>query len=138
MTLPKVTTEPVPAGFHKISGTSVEEVIEILEREGISHYFVHPAGRHFDEERQHTIILTRHDYVRLSVQRTFGEVEIRGLGATYIGLFRDAVYSNGRSTLAEITQLRLYHPFFSSDDHDFLEANGITAADAMRPYPGYE
>ena len=132
--LEKITIEPVPEGFSKVEGTSVEEVLEILEGKGINRYLVHPSGRHFDEDRQHTIILTREDYHRLMHEKTFGEAESRGPGITFGGLFCDAKYSNGQATKSEITQLRLYHPFFAPEDTDFLKANGIGAADAMKPY----
>ncbi|GEM_PF-7100211 len=134
MILGKKTIEPVQEGFSKVEGTSIEEVLGILDGKGINRYLAFPSGRHFDEDRQHTIILTRADYHRLMKEKTFGEVDFRGPGITYAGLFCDARYSNGQIMKSEITQLRLYHPFFAPEDTDFLEANGIKRYDAMKPY----
>lgn len=134
--LEKITIEPVPEGFSKVDGTSVEEVLGILESKGINRYLVHPSERHFDEDRQHTIILTRADYHRLMHERTFGEAEFRGPGITHAGLFCDARYSDGQTTKSEITQMRLFHAMFAPEDHYFLEVNGIKVADAIKPYEG--
>ena len=61
----KITVEPGIEGFHKVEGTSVEEVIKILEEKGMNIFLVHPSEHHFDEDREHTIILTRAEYHQL-------------------------------------------------------------------------
>ncbi len=136
MAIEKITIEPVPEGFSKLDGTSVEDVLKILEEEGISTYFVFPSIIDFEKDRQHTIILNRADYHMLMKKKTFGDLVVRADGLSYGGFFRDAKYSNGQTTKSETTQLRLCMPSFAPQDTDFLEANGIRLVDAMRPYEG--
>ncbi|MDO8509106.1 MAG: hypothetical protein Q7S27_05485 [Nanoarchaeota archaeon] len=130
--LEKITIEPVPEGFTKVSGVSVGDTLKILEEKGINRYLVFPRDPKFDTEREHIIILPYLDYCKLSVGRCFGEIEWRGVGSTYVGLYCDAEYSNGKTKVHESTQLRMFHPFFSPKDWDFLEANGISTFEAMR------
>lgn len=131
--LEKITIEPVPEGFTKLEGTSVEEVLEILAGEKIDKYLVFPWSMKAKDERAHTIILTRADYHQLIEEGIFGGVEFWGGGVSYAGLYREAKYGNGQVILSELTHLRLCVPAYAPEDHYFLEVNGLTLAEAMKP-----
>ncbi len=130
--LEKITIEPVPEGFTKVSGVSVEDTLKILEERGINRYLVFPGDPKFDAEREHIIILPYLDYHKLSVERCFGEIELRVTGLTHVGLYCYAEYSDGKTKVRESTQLRMFHPFFSPKDGDFLEVNDISSIEAMK------
>lgn len=132
--LEKITIEPIPEGFIRVSGVSVEDVLKTLEEKEMNRYLVFPRDPKFEAEREHVVILPYLDYRALSVDRCFGEIQKFGIGASFVGLYCYAEYSDGETKIQESTQIRMFHPFFSPEDGDFLEVNGIKAIEAIKLY----
>jgi len=129
----KVIIKPVPKGFRKIDGASVEDTLGILEEKGIDRLLCHPRYTIRDIFREHIIILTRADYHRFMGDGTFGEVEV-GFGITNAGLYSHATYTDGNVERSEHTQLRLFNLEFSREDAEFLVINNLKLREAMAPY----
>ncbi len=139
----KIQIDPVPEGFIKKAGRSVEDVLEILQAKEIDRLLCHP-DKGVGDFRRHVIILTRSDYGRLMQEGDFGEVKTSGGGFSYAGLYARATYqgspckdSDAEEFAIEDTQLRLFNPMIAPQDWDFIEVNGIRASEAMKPF-GYK
>lgn len=142
----KIQIEPVPEGYTKVSGQSVEDVLEILEAKGINKIFCRPYVVGYEEIfRKHIIILRRSDYDRLNREGDFGLIDARGGSLSNVGFYCNAKYKIddfSRIKSKEIknpfpeeqTQLRMFCASFSADDSTFLIVNNLELPEAMEVY----
>ena len=72
---PKIEKSPLPEGYTRIRGQSVEDVLKVLEEKGITKLLCSPMKNDF---RGHLIILTRSDYERLIKEGDLGKPTIYG------------------------------------------------------------
>ncbi|MFH1439638.1 MAG: hypothetical protein ABIG89_03665 [Candidatus Woesearchaeota archaeon] len=133
--------KPIPERFTKIDGTTVEDVLKILEEKGITKYLCYySTDRDF---RRHTIIINAWDYDTLYKNGLFGELDSRGNALSCVGFWFDAKYKlddfsrleSGEVEVPypiEMTQIRRIIIGFSREDSLYCEVNNISTTEAHR------